>query len=181
MLPRHNTAVKKGHPFLRCISTLHGRMLPYAKEKRVKIQYIAAFVTSGILMAGSPALAQQFGGPGNQQQGPHQQGGRGMQAPPPPPQRGGGHGRMANGPGGGRGNNFDNYDMNRRWQRGQRYDGPQNDRWIVNNWQGRPGLWAPPSGYRWLQYGNQFLLTSITTGIIAGVVSGAISSSMAPY
>lgn len=179
MLQRHNTASKTGHRLHEGIFPLHDRMLPYAKEKRVKTQSIAAFLATGILMLGSPALAQQFG-PGNQRGGFYQQGGRDMRATPPPPPRGGPGGQMRHGPRGGRGDNFDNYDMNRRWQRGDRYDGPYSDRWVVNNWRGQPGLWAPPSGYRWLQYGNQFLLTSIATGVIAGVVSGAIASSMAP-
>ncbi|MFT9424683.1 MAG: RcnB family protein, partial [Acetobacter syzygii] len=71
------------------------------------------------------------------------------------------------------------YDMNRRWQRGDRYDGPVNSRWYVNDWRSHSGLYAPPPGYRWMQYGNQFLLTSIASGVIAGVVGGVISSGMA--
>ncbi|GBR48959.1 hypothetical protein AA11825_1180 [Acetobacter pomorum DSM 11825] len=74
----------------------------------------------------------------------------------------------------------DNFDMNRTWRKGDRYDGPRNDRWIVRNWQSQRGLYAPPSGYYWMRYGNQFLLTSLTTGIIAGVVSATIGAVATP-
>jgi Ni/Co efflux regulator RcnB len=53
------------------------------------------------------------------------------------------------------------------WRPGARYWG--GDPWI-NNWQSYNGLYAPPYGYRWIQSGNQFLLTAIATGIISAVV-----------
>ena len=64
------------------------------------------------------------------------------------------------------------FDRNRVWHRGDRYDGPHYKPWMVNNWRQQRGLWAPPRGYYWMQYGNQFLLTAVATGVIAGVVNG---------
>ncbi|QQX90821.1 RcnB family protein [Gluconobacter sphaericus] len=61
--------------------------------------------------------------------------------------------------------------QNRIWRRGDRYDGPRDDRWAVNNWRSYRGLYAPPRGYYWMRYGNQFLLTALATGLIAGVVT----------
>lgn len=140
---------------------------------------LVAVMLNGFLLVGSSAYAQGMGpggpggGPGGEQ-GPH--GNAGMHNPPRP-QAGPGPGR--GGARGGPGVNADDYDMNRRWQRGDRYDGPVNSRWYVNDWHSHRGLYAPPSGYRWMQYGDQYLLTSITSGVIAGVVSGVISSGMA--
>ncbi|PYD54435.1 hypothetical protein CFR78_04880 [Komagataeibacter rhaeticus] len=89
------------------------------------------------------------------------------------------HGRqMAERPDGhGRDNWHDNNpDMNRTWHAGERYDGPRNSRWVVNDWQRYHGLSAPPAGYQWMRYGNQYLLTALTTGVIAGVVSATVAS-----
>lgn len=61
--------------------------------------------------------------------------------------------------------------QNRIWRRGDRYDGPRGSRWAVNNWRNYRGLYAPPRGYYWTRYGNQFLLTALATGLIAGVVA----------
>ncbi|GEK96222.1 RcnB family protein [Gluconobacter kanchanaburiensis] len=65
----------------------------------------------------------------------------------------------------------------RVWQRGDRYNGPRGRRWAVDNWRHYRGLYAPPSGYYWMRYGDQFLLTALATGLIAGVVS---ANGMAP-
>lgn len=77
---------------------------------------------------------------------------------------GGGHGDFRGGGGHGGG-------QNRVWHRGDRYDGPRGGRWAINNWRSYRGLYAPPPGYYWTRYGNQFLLTALATGLIAGVVS----------
>ena len=63
------------------------------------------------------------------------------------------------------------------WRPGVRYWG--GDPWI-DNWQSHRGLYAPPSGYRWIQSGNQFLLTAIATGIISAVVANGVASGMGP-
>ncbi|MFT8932736.1 MAG: RcnB family protein [Acetobacter syzygii] len=139
---------------------------------------LVAVMLNGCLLLGSSAHAQGMGqggpagGPGGQGPGGHSA----MHNPPPP--GGPGRGGMRGGRGG-PGHDSDHYDMNRRWQRGDRYDGPVNSRWYVNDWRSHSGLYAPPPGYRWMQYGNQFLLTSIASGVIAGVVGGVISSGMA--
>ncbi|WP_257640798.1 RcnB family protein [Acetobacter okinawensis] len=143
----------------------------------MNIKLLVAVMLNGFLLAGSSANAQGMGpgGPGGGP--PGQRGNPGLHNPPPV--QGGpgrGHGRGGRG---GPGFDGDHYDMNRRWKRGDRYDGPVNNRWYVQDWRSQRGLYAPPPGYRWMQYGNQFLLTSIASGVIAGVVSGVISSGMA--
>lgn len=57
------------------------------------------------------------------------------------------------------------------WRRGDRYWGGAP--W-VNDWRAYPGLYAPPYGYRWVQAGNQFLLTAVATGIISAIVAGSM-------
>lgn len=142
------------------------------------------------------AQAQPFGGP--QAPGPGGMGGpAGHEGPhedrhaapdhrgpaPGPAHRPAPHGapdhRIA-GPGGNRDGGWhdNNPDMNRVWHQGERYDGPRNSRWIVNDWQSHRGLSAPPSGYQWMRYGNQYLLTAVTTGVIAGVVSATLGSAI---
>lgn len=53
-----------------------------------------------------------------------------------------------------------------RYYRGDRlpyeYRSPQ---WVVNDWYGH-GLHSPPHGYRWVQYGSDYLLVAIATGVI---------------
>lgn len=125
----------------------------------------------------NPASADpRDGGPGGRG-GPGVQDGPGNQGGP------GGQGRPGNqgGPGdfqnrGGYNSGPNSFDRNRVWRKGERYTGPRNNGWIVNNWRGRPGLWQPPRGYYWMQYGNQYLLTAVTTGLIAGVVGGMVAS-----
>lgn len=91
------------------------------------------------------------------------------------------HGHQMAGRPGDRGNDRwrdNNPDMNRTWHKGERYDGPRNSRWVVNDWQRYRGLSAPPAGYQWMRYGNQYLLTGLATGVIAGVVSATVASQM---
>ncbi|WP_259654748.1 RcnB family protein [Gluconacetobacter dulcium] len=45
--------------------------------------------------------------------------------------------------------------------------------WQVQDWRRYRGLYAPPPGYYWVQYGNQFLLTALATGIISNVIANA--------
>lgn len=55
---------------------------------------------------------------------------------------------------------------NHQYYRGDRlpyeYRGPQ---LVVNDWYGH-GLQSPPYGYRWVQYGSDYLLVAIATGVI---------------
>ena len=55
---------------------------------------------------------------------------------------------------------------NHQYYRGDRlpyeYRVPQ---WVVNDWHGH-GLQSPPHGYRWVQYGSDYLLVAIATGVI---------------
>lgn len=149
----------------------------------MKFRYFAAAAMMGVMCASAPLHAEpQFNGPGGRggpQGGPNGgPGGGAMHGGP----RGPGP-AMHNANRGGRGGparGGDHFDMNRTWRKGDRYDGPRNNRWVINNWQSQRGLYAPPSGYYWMRYGNQFLLTSLTTGIIAGVVSATIGAVATP-
>ncbi len=43
--------------------------------------------------------------------------------------------------------------------------------YYVNNWQAYPGLYAPPSGYQWMNVGgSDFLLVALATGLIANLL-----------
>ncbi|MCP1241362.1 RcnB family protein [Acetobacter lambici] len=180
MLRCHNGAAK-----VTKIQAPEPRVVLAQKEYiQVNTKLLLAVMMNGFLLVGSAANAQGMGpggpggGPGGGQGGQGPRGNAGMHKSPPPAQGGPGRNGGRNGPGG-PGFDADHYDMNRHWQRGERYDGPSNSRWYVDDWRSHRGLYAPPQGYRWMQYGNQFLLTSIASGVIAGVVSGVISSGMA--
>lgn len=141
----------------------------------MKFHYFAAAAMMGVMCASAPLHAEpQFNGRGGPNGGPGAMRGG--------PQHGGpGPAMHNNRPGrGGPARGADNFDMNRTWRKGDRYDGPRNSRWMITNWQSQRGLYAPPSGYYWMRYGNQFLLTSLTTGIIAGVVSATIGAVATP-
>jgi len=69
----------------------------------------------------------------------------------------------------GHGNRF----VNRRWNRGDRFDYRQ-----VHNYRiiGNPGYYhlrPAPRGYRWVQSGNDAVLIGIAGGIVASVMAGA--------
>ncbi|MFT9092060.1 MAG: RcnB family protein [Gluconacetobacter sp.] len=90
---------------------------------------------------------------------------------------GGGPGAYDGRGGPGRGPGYDRrgpqYGGGRMWRRGDRYDGPRSGMWQVQDWRRYRGLYAPPPGYYWVQYGNQFLLTALATGIISNVIANA--------
>ncbi|MFT8423380.1 MAG: RcnB family protein, partial [Gluconacetobacter sp.] len=97
-------------------------------------------------------------------------------------------GRGGSGGGPGRGPGYDRrgpqYGGGRMWRRGDRYDGPRSGMWQVQDWRRYRGLYAPPPGYYWVQYGNQFLLTALATGIISNVIANAYGAGPmgpAPY
>ncbi|MGO3518131.1 MAG: RcnB family protein, partial [Acetobacter cibinongensis] len=78
-------------------------------------------------------------------------------------QRRGGPGPQARNRGGWNGG-----ERRRDWHRGERYDGGG---YYVDNWRGYNGLYAPPNGYRWINYGGTFLLTAIATGVISNIIA----------
>ena len=43
--------------------------------------------------------------------------------------------------------------------------------YVVDDWRGH-NLSAPPRGYHWIQYGNDYVLIAIATGIIAQLLLG---------
>lgn len=57
------------------------------------------------------------------------------------------------------------------WRRGEYYSNWRSQQWRVRDWRRYRGLWAPPSGYYWMQSGAQYLLVAAATGLIAGVVA----------
>ncbi|MBS0967093.1 RcnB family protein, partial [Acetobacter okinawensis] len=87
---------------------------------------------------------------------------------------GGGGGGFRGGPGGWRGGGGPHGGM---WRAGDRYDGGGI---FVDNWRGYGGLYAPPPGYRWINYGGSFLLAAIATGVISNVIAGGAYAA-APY
>lgn len=125
---------------------------------------------------GGPGAYDGRGGPGDR--GDH----RGRGGP------GGGPGAYDGRGGPGRGPGYDHrgpqYGGGRMWRRGDRYDGPRSGMWQVQDWRRYRGLYAPPPGYYWVQYGNQFLLTALATGIISNVIANAYGAGPmgpAPY
>lgn len=72
------------------------------------------------------------------------------------------------GPGGHMDNRGGRGGPDRSWHRGDRYDGGG---YYVDNWRGYNGLYAPPNGYRWINYGGTFLLTAIATGVISNIIA----------
>ncbi|WP_264813086.1 RcnB family protein, partial [Acetobacter oeni] len=54
------------------------------------------------------------------------------------------------------------------WRAGDHYNGGGV---FVDNWRGYRGLYAPPPGYRWIDYGGSFLLAAVTSGIISSVIA----------
>ncbi len=124
-----------------------------------------ALLMSAILCLTPVFASAQPGGNGPPGRNWNNGGGRGYQQPPGPPPGRGGYNRRAPMP--------PPRFAGPVWRPGNRYYG--GDPW-VNDWQGRPGLYAPPPGYRWVNTGNQFLLTAIATGIISAVVAGSIAN-----
>jgi Ni/Co efflux regulator RcnB len=103
------------------------------------------------LLAG-PALAQQ-GPPHDQDHGP--------QHPPAPMQHQMQHSapqHQASAPPHGNGN----------WHQGDHYNGGRQ----AVDWH-QHHLHQPPSGYEWVQSGNQFVMIAVTTGIIASIIAGS--------
>lgn len=113
----------------------------------------------GLALTIAPTVASAQGGP---------EGGRDGGGP-----GGGGH-RDGGGPGGGGGGGgFRGAGPHRgMWRSGDRYNGGGV---FVDSWHRYPGLYAPPPGYRWIDYGGSFLLAAITTGIISNVIMGNVN------
>ena len=55
------------------------------------------------------------------------------------------------------------------WHQGDHYNG---QREVVRDWS-HHHLRQPPSGYEWVQSGNQYVLIAITTGVIASIIASA--------
>lgn len=138
----------------------------------MRIKPIAFIMASVLSVAPVCAMAQPM--PGGSHQGGEFRGGGGGRGGP---DHGGPGGRDSRGGGGGYGRRGAPTPPMNNWRPGARYWG--GDPWI-NNWQSYRGLYAPPYGYRWIQSGNQFLLTAIATGIISAVVVNGVVSGMGP-
>jgi Ni/Co efflux regulator RcnB len=69
----------------------------------------------------------------------------------------------------GYGNGYGNgYRMQMR--RGERLSHDYGRYYVVNDWRGHRGLYAPQRGYQWVQVDNDYALVAIATGIIANVL-----------
>lgn len=148
------------------LSQVHVRISGSAAPNHVeKGSFMRKKIIAGALMSCMLAITINSASADPHDGGPGGRGGPGGQGGPGGFQNRGGHNGGPN-----------SFDRNRVWRKGERYTGPRNNGWVVNNWRGRPGLWQPPRGYYWMQYGNQYLLTAVTTGIIAGVVGGMVAS-----
>lgn len=66
----------------------------------------------------------------------------------------------------------------RDWRRGEYYVNWRSRQWRGRDWRRYHGLWAPPSGYYWMQSGAQYLLVAAVTGLIAGVVAATTGVAM---
>lgn len=125
----------------------------------IRMSRTMAFIM-GLIVTAAPVVANAQRGPGGGGHG----GGGGFH-------RDGGGGR--GGPGGGRMNGGPHGGM---WRPGDRYDGGGV---FVDNWRGYRGLYAPPRGYRWINYGGSFLLAAIATGIITNVIASNAAATAA--
>ncbi len=111
-----------------------------------------------VLMAG-PALAQQ--GPQGQDHGGPQHAGAPMQHGAPPPHFAG--------------NNQPQHDMRPppprgpNWHQGDHYNGGRQ----AVDWR-QHHLRQPPSGYEWVQSGNQFVMIAIASGVIASIIAASV-------
>ena len=59
------------------------------------------------------------------------------------------------------------YQMRRGERMHQYYSGSQ---YVVRDWRGHRGLYAPQRGHHWVQVGNDYALVAIATGLIAHVL-----------
>ncbi|UZK67252.1 RcnB family protein [Sphingomonas sp. M1-B02] len=67
-----------------------------------------------------------------------------------------------------------NRNQARNWQRGQRFDSRYATNYRQIDYRQYRGLGAPPSGYRYVQSGNDAVLVGITSGIIGAVFANLI-------
>ena len=112
-------------------------------------------MAAALAMLAGPAMAQQ--GPPQHDQN-HDQNNHGPQnqqhqQPPHPPEQ-----HQANNQPHGNGN----------WHQGDHYNGGRQ----TVDWR-QHHLHEPPSGYEWVQSGNQFVMIAVTTGIIASIIAGS--------
>lgn len=101
----------------------------------MKFHYFAAAAMMGVMCASTSLHAEpQFNGRGGPNGGPGAMRGG--------PQHGGpGPAMHNNRPGrGGPARGADNFDMNRTWRKGDRYDGPRNSRWMIDHLADNPSL-----------------------------------------
>ncbi|GGD69669.1 RcnB family protein [Croceicoccus mobilis] len=61
------------------------------------------------------------------------------------------------------------------FKKGEKFDSKRATNYRVINYRDNRRLSAPPSGYRWVQNGNDALLVGITSGIVSAVVSNALN------
>jgi Ni/Co efflux regulator RcnB len=62
------------------------------------------------------------------------------------------------------------YQGQHQWHNGDRYNGSRHQ----VDWRSHH-LRQPPSGYEWVQNGNDYVLIAISSGIVAGIIANALS------
>ena len=74
---------------------------------------------------------------------------------------------------------YRNNSYNNGYNNGQRYHMRRGERlaaqyghrqYVVNDWRGHRGLYAPQRGHHWVQVGSDYALVAIATGLIAHVL-----------
>jgi Ni/Co efflux regulator RcnB len=112
-------------------------------------------IAAALAMLAGPALAQQGPPPYGQNHDDQNHGPEYGQHPPPPMQHQEPQHQAYGPPHGG-------------WHQGDRYNGGRE----TVDWH-QHHLHQPPSGYEWVQSGNQFVMIAVTTGIIASIIAGS--------
>ncbi len=110
-------------------------------------------IAAALAMLAGPAMAQQ--GPPHDQGHDQDHGPQYAQHPPPPMHHQEPQHQAYGPPHGG-------------WHQGDQYNGGRQ----AVDWH-QHHLRQPPSGYEWVQSGNQFVMVAITTGIIASIIASS--------
>jgi Ni/Co efflux regulator RcnB len=64
----------------------------------------------------------------------------------------------------------------RTWQRGQRFDNRYAPNYRQVDYRRNGRLYAPPSGYQWVQSGNDAVLVALASGLIGAVLGGVLAN-----
>jgi Ni/Co efflux regulator RcnB len=65
---------------------------------------------------------------------------------------------------------------NRNWKRGERFDNRYATNYRQVDYRRNGRLYAPPSGYQWVQSGNDAVLVALASGLIGAVIGGVLAN-----